>query len=216
MIAKNRSRKSQVPSAKEDIRKRHDVIRQTQMEYYEKKEKLTQSRLLQELKKKGYAPSIATLNRDLVEVAKGNNFVRNIAESTYSKHIEDMYNSLDTLEEMCWQWIDSPPQILKQKLEPTGEKDKKGKPVFRVIEMTMETISPRMITSDIREIAMAKKDLLTGNALNVSIVLLGNKSTHLQEDIKKAKEFEISQKKSILEKDGRMINLEEVYPSLSE
>ena len=63
MIAKNRSRKSQVPSAKEDIRKRHDVIRQTQMEYYEKKEKLTQSRLLQEFKKKGYAPSIATLNK---------------------------------------------------------------------------------------------------------------------------------------------------------
>ena len=90
-----------------------------------------------------------------------------------------MYNSLDTLEEMCWQWIDSPPQILKQKLEPTGEKDKKGKRVFRVIEMTMETISPRMITSDIREIAMAKKDLLTGNALNVSIVLLGNRLNSL-------------------------------------
>ena len=215
MDAKNRSRKSQVPSTGEDIKKRQDAILQIQMEYYDKKEKLTQSRLLQELTKKGYTPSIATLNRDLVEVAKGNNFVRNIAEVTYSKHIEDIFNSLDALEDIVWEMMDDPPKIIRDKMVPVGTADKKGMYQLVLKERTVETISKLEIVEDLLQIINAKKDLLTGDALNVSIVLLGNKLTHLQEEIKKAKEFEISQKKSILGKNSKTVNLE-VYPDLSE
>ena len=191
----------------EDITKRHDVIRQIQSDYISKKQVLRPRILIEELKKKGFEPSMSTLDRDLIEVSKGNPFVRNIAEATFSAKIEEISNTLDALEEIAWQWMDSPPQIIKQKMVPHGT-PKDGKQQFIVTEQTVETMSKRAIAADIREIVMAKKDLLTGDVLNVSIVLLGNKLNHQVEYIKKLEE----DKAQVLQKTGKPVQLIKIEP----
>lgn len=208
-MVENKPRKKITPKSVEDITKRYDAIRDIQADYISRKVRLSRKILLEELKKKGFEPSASTLDRDLIEVAKGNPYVRNIAEATFSQKIEEMATALDSLEEIAWQWLDNPPQIIKQKMEPIGE-PKNGKQQFKVIEQTVETMSKRAIAADIREIVMAKKDLITGDVLNVSIVLLGNKLNHQAEYIKKLEEEKAQQ----LQKTGKPVQLVKIDPEL--
>jgi len=182
-------KKTSIAVTKEDIKKRHDAIRQIQMEYTNKKAKLTHLKLLTELEKMGFTPSIATLNRDLVEVSKGCRFVTDIAEATYSKHFEDMYRSLDILEDQYWKWLDNPPKILKQKREHVTNAE--GKQVSKIIESNIETISPVIIANNIREVVKAKQGLFEGDVLNVSIAMIGSKLQRMREEMAEIKTTQI-------------------------
>lgn len=177
------------------VRRRSTIIK-IASEYSDKGEKLTTELMLQELEKKGFKISSRTLYEDRLDIAKGNNYVRNIAESTYSEQIESIMTSLDILESKYWEWMKNPPQIKKQKVELAG-KDADGKPVYKILESSLETISPVAIGKDIREIVMAKKEVISGDVLDLSIVMLAEKYRLIEHQVNEAKQMNITSKKSV-------------------
>lgn len=102
------------------INKRRLAITEIQQDYRDKGEKLITNLLIEELDERGFKSlSRSTVERDLIEVAKGNNFVKNLSEATYSQMIEDLFVSLSITEDMLWKWLDNPPKITKQRIEQT-------------------------------------------------------------------------------------------------
>lgn len=175
------------------INKRRMVITEIKQDYMDKGQKLTTNLLITELDGRGFKSlSRATVERDLIEVAKGNNYVRNIAEATYSQTIEDMFESFNITEEWLWKCLDNPPKITRQRIraEPTS------KTGYRVMESIVETISPLSIVRAIREIVEAKKSLLSGNVLNLSVALLGEKYRIMEQKVKEAENLKIVQEET--------------------
>jgi len=91
--------------------------------------------LLAELKKQGIDISTRTFERDLVVVSKENNFVPDIAESTFSQEFQSMFDSLDMMMDACRERLDNPHLIVKDKMRA----GKDGKPK---LVRTIQTISP--------------------------------------------------------------------------
>jgi len=155
-----------------------------QLVYKDNRQKLTTRLLIAELDKRGFRNlSRATVERDLVEVARGNRFVRNIVqESGYSQMIKEMFEDIAIANERLWTWLDNPPQITRQKIksDPTSETG------HVVTESIVETISPLSILRMIIETGTAKKLLLSGHVLNASVIMLGDKFKIMEKKIQEA------------------------------
>lgn len=175
----------------EVITKRRETIVQIRGQYKEKKQKLTTALLIAELDERGYKKvNERTLYRDMLEISKGNSYVRNIAEATYSEDIEKLAESLNIAEDQYWAWLKDPPTITKQKLEPGANKDE-----FIVVESTIETVSPITILDRIVAVVEAKKTLLSGDVLNLSIAMLGQRYREMQQQVQDAKNMTMTIKK---------------------
>lgn len=165
------------------INKRREEISEIKQQYKDKGQKLTRLLLQEELDKRGYKNvSLGTIDRDLIEVAKGDNFVRNISEATYSQDMHRLFDSLDVMEEKCWEWLNNPPQILKQELEPNPADP--AKPI--VTKSIIETISPVVLIREIRELVKAKLDFYSGDVLRLSIAMIGEKFQLMEQQVAEA------------------------------
>lgn len=170
------------------VNKRRHIIMEIMNDYKDKDEKLTNAVLLAELKKKNYDISRKTLYEDKLEIAKGDNFIRQITESTYSSDIRNMFQSLDIAEERFWEWLKNPPTIKKQKVEADGKNDD-GSQKFRVLEQSVETISPVVIMREIVNVVNARRDLMASGVVRLSVALLVEKYRALEQEVTEARQI---------------------------
>lgn len=176
------------------INKRRLAITEIQQDYRDKGEKLITNLLIEELDERGFKSlSRSTVERDLIEVAKGNNFVKNLSEATYSQMIEDLFVSLSITEDMLWKWLDNPPKITKQRIRADAD----SKTGYKVVESIVETISPLGIVRGIREIVDAKKSLLLSEVLDLSIAMIGENYRILEQKVRESENLNISQKEAL-------------------
>lgn len=153
---------------------------------------ITEKILLERLDTAGYKIKRQQLYLDRVVLAKENTFIRDLAESSYSQIIEEVYNDITLIKEKCLalaekDWVR---RLIKEK--PTGAVDKDGKPVVRVERLIEENESaPKQ-----NFYALALKcdeqimNLMRGDLLNVSVALLARKLDHYRSEIELLKQRE--------------------------
>ncbi len=128
------------------------------------KKKPTHKQLLSELKTKGFAISYSTLIRDLANAAVNNEFVHNLASKTYSKIMEDCFNSMEFVEEQArlileTKWTKS--SIIKKTLEDGSTET--------TITTTRELAEPKLKALQIiSENAERKSKMINGESIMTS------------------------------------------------
>ena len=171
----------------EDVILRQQKIVDIEESLKKKGEIITRAKIIEELHKAGFpSASLSTLYRDRVALARNNRFVRDLAESTYSKYVGDIFERMETLQEQVDNWHKNPPKITKQKVEPIGLYPKghkqAGQPMFKIIETTVETMNPVTISQFDLRIQETKLGALKGDIVDTSVALISEEFDKLQQE----------------------------------
>ena len=179
-------------STKDYTERRRVALQNIINDLHKERRHITEKILLEKLDAKGYKIKRSSLYEDRVALAKENTFIRDLAESSYSQVIEEVYNDITLIKEKCLalaekDWVR---RLIKEK--PTGAIDKDGKPVVRVERLIEENESaPKQ-----NFYALALKcdeqimNLMRGDLLNVSVALLARKLDHYRSEIELLKQKE--------------------------
>jgi|APSaa5957512535_1039671.scaffolds.fasta_scaffold12997_7 hypothetical protein len=123
--------------------------------------------ILQKLENKGFYISKTTLYDDYSELTINDSFVRDLAEKTYSKYIHDCFDSIEFAERKARKVLQeswSRSKISKKDVFVDGKRE-------TIIEKTItESIAEPHLKAiaEIRECAVAKVHLLSGDIIKVS------------------------------------------------
>ena len=139
---------------------------------------LTEKEQLAIMKKKGYNMSRATLYTDKTALNRSNTFVRDLAESNYSKYIEDIFKTLDFVE------AEARIQYNKKWTQDKVVKKETQDGVMVETHITEEQAMPKnMFLLTIARAAELKARLLAGDAVHISVALLAQKFAKMTNEL---------------------------------
>jgi len=132
--------------------------------------------LLEQINKKGFPITRMTLYTDRVKLARENTFVRDIAESTYSQIIEDIFNNITFIESEAFEMANKSWTRTKTITRNNSNK-KKGQPktITETHTETNDAVTKERFLRLALECQTAKINLLKGDTINITVALLSKK-----------------------------------------
>ena len=177
--------------SEENQEKRLRTLEKILEKYEQEGKKPTNKELLSALKKEGFTISYRTLLRDLADAATNNEFVQNLASKTYSKIMEDCFNSMEFVEEQArlileTKWTKS--SIIKKTLEDGTTET--------TITTTREIAEPKLKALQIiSENADRKSKMINGESIMTSAASWISQRKHdmqiINEQQNKIKDLEV-------------------------
>jgi len=132
--------------------------------------------LLEQINKKGFPITRMTLYTDRVKLARQNTFVRDIAESTYSQMIEDIFNNVSFIESEAFEMAKKS-WIRTKTITRNNPNTKKGQPktITETHTETNDAVSKERFLRLALDCQHAKTDLIKGDVINVTVAMLGKR-----------------------------------------
>ncbi len=160
----------------ESVEKRRSALQEIINDCHKSGKNPSNKYLLEQLNKKGFPITRMTLYIDRVKLARENTFVRDIAESTYSQMIEDIFNNITTVEGEAFEMANKSWTRTKT-ITRNNPNRKKGQPKT-ITETHIETndaVSKERFLRLALDCQSAKTNLLKGDVINVTVAMLGKR-----------------------------------------
>ena len=147
--------------------------------------------IIEAMRNAGYRDySIMAYHRDKTALNASSTFVQDLCQSNYSAYIEEIYNKLIFLEEqavdMYSQDWNSDKTILK-KIEGISDEPEK---IMQEIHKTAPAAAPKLKALELVAKAQEiKAKIITGDTLQLSAAMLGQKYSEMQEEIERLRKL---------------------------
>jgi hypothetical protein len=179
-----------------EIQKRQEILQETINNAHKEGVVLSAKYLINKMRERGYKMDRMTLYRERKALANQNNFVRDIAESTYSQMIEEIWDGLTNLEEKAQdlsekQWTRAVMVKKHRPPETPAEEENPNLIPAHSIERRVETLSfqPKAMFLRLqKEIMEQKMALLKGDTMNVSVAFLSSKLNDYKQKLDEKKQ----------------------------
>ena len=147
--------------------------------HHKKHEPITVPILLDELKKKNFIIDRTTLYRDKIELNKGDTFIRDMTESTYSGYMRAIWENLESFEQEA---------ITLYKKDWTNNKtvtktDPDGNKTIEKTKTESLAAPKAAFLNIVTDIEKAKYQLLTGHNIHLAAALLIQKFQQMKQRI---------------------------------
>lgn len=132
--------------------------------------------LLEQLSKRGFPITRMTLYTDRRWLAKQNTFVRDIAESTYSQIIEDIFNNISLIESKAFELANKSWTKTKT-ITRTNPNAKKGQPktITETQTETNDAVPKERFLSLALDCQRERMNLLKGDVTDITVAMLSKR-----------------------------------------
>lgn len=183
----------------ESVDKRRSVLQEIINDCHKSGKHPSIQYLLEQLSKKGFPITRMTLYTDRVWLARQNTFVRDIAESSYSQIIEDMFNNISFIESESFEMANKTWSRTKT-ITRNNPNKKKGQPktLTETQTETNDAVPKERFLRLALDCQTAKINLLKGDVTNITVAMLGKRldqyRSQLEEIIKNSTDKEAVRK----------------------
>lgn len=177
-MANTTKRRNKGRNSEENIDKRRLVLQEIINHALVNNIHISEKYLMGELEKKDYHITRGTLYFDRIAIAKMNTFVRDMAESSYSQIIEDIYNNIGLIEAEAFQLANMTWQkerVTRTDL-PKAKNTKGAAKQSKVEEVERNNFIPKERFLRLAlECQTAKTNLLKGDVTNITVAMLSKR-----------------------------------------
>ena len=157
------------------INNRREEVKKIMSELKEQGLPVNRYSVHERLDKTKFDVSLATVYNDIVSLSRENTWVRDLTESTYSAHQEEINDTLDWIQKEARRLYDVNWVRSKKVTKKVPAKNGKNKVIVEMVKIKEEYKPKASILKIIRDVQDLKMKLTNGQNINISAALLGKK-----------------------------------------